>query len=241
MGARGIQNAIPSVPIHPLGRILRLLCAAVGLAAPSAWMAESPSREEPRVYRIAVQRDSAPLSQLTPNGQPEGFSIDLLKEISRRSGVRFEIIPAWWRVHLAKFRAGEIDALSGIGSESQDVDGLPIENSIRMATVRAVSLTMRGKPPTRVDELRGRRVGVSGASVSLSALRKLNLPDTQILVYSDAKALAADLRSGACDVAVSTYLGNSGIYAAPGLQKDFLSDLSFDLHIAGEIAGCFRS
>ena len=105
--------------------------------------------------------------------------MDLLQEIARRSGVRFEIIPAWWRVHLAKFRSGEIDALSGIGSESQDVDGLPIEHSIRMATVRAVSVTVRGKPPTRVDELRGRRVGVVGGSVSLSALKKLKLPDNQ--------------------------------------------------------------
>ena len=184
------------------------------------------------MYRIAVQRDSAPLSQLTPNGQPEGFSIDLLKEISRRSGVRFEIIPAWWRVHLAKFRAGEIDALSGIGSESRKVDGVPLEHSIRMATVSAIAVTGRAKPPTRLEELRGKRVGVVGGSVSLAALRKIDLPDTKVVVYEDANRLAADLRSGACDVAVSTYLAQSGITAATGLRKDFFSDLSFDLHIA---------
>jgi len=72
-----------------------------------AWLARKP------VVKIGVLADEEPYSMVR-GGRVEGFSIDVLEEITRRTGLRFEYKAGSWPEIYPAFMRGELDAIDEI-------------------------------------------------------------------------------------------------------------------------------
>jgi|GEM_PF-2508385 len=88
-----------------------MLLAAALLLASTSLRAQAPA---PPVERLRYGGDQAfaPIEWLDAKGKPQGLQIDLLDEIARETGLRFEVRLGPWKEIEAAFRAGEIDAVS---------------------------------------------------------------------------------------------------------------------------------
>lgn len=212
-------------PLHArrLAALCLLAVTTATLAAPVA---------EPATYRIAVHRASGPFSSVGPDGRPFGFATDLLGQIARRSGVRFELVPGWWSQHQNAFRAGKLDALCGISPDAE-LDHATMDYSIRFITVHAVAVTLAGKPPVRkCDDLIGKRVGLLQGSNALTHYREHQLQESNLSIFPDSTALVRALRDGKCEVIISTNLSRQAFEDMSGLEQYFLSDLKLHFYLA---------
>ncbi|MGM0501014.1 MAG: diguanylate cyclase domain-containing protein [Bacillota bacterium] len=69
---------------------------------------------------VAVMKRFPPFSYtLNQETKPQGFSIDLLKLIARKSGLDFNLKPGFWSENLSKFRTDQVDLITGISYNQQ--------------------------------------------------------------------------------------------------------------------------
>jgi ABC-type amino acid transport substrate-binding protein len=71
------------------------------------WIAQNP------VVKIGIIGDNEPYSAVRA-GSVEGFSIDVLEEISRHTGLRFSYKAGSWPEIYPAFERGELDAIDEI-------------------------------------------------------------------------------------------------------------------------------
>ena len=77
------------------------------------WIAERP------VLRVANEMDWPPFD-FAENGEPRGYSIDLISLIGQKTGLKFEFVNGYtWSDLLEKFKAGEIDIMPAIYVNNQ--------------------------------------------------------------------------------------------------------------------------
>ena len=74
-------------------------------------------KEHPMVS-IGMLSESKPYTY-DDNGVQKGFSVDLLKEVSQISGLKFDISTNYWPVIYNKFKAGKLDIISDISYKKQ--------------------------------------------------------------------------------------------------------------------------
>lgn len=102
----------------PLALFMRLFLLCLWLFATSAqsleldqqardWIARNP------VVKIGITGDNEPYSAVRA-GKVEGFSIDVLEEISRHTGLRFSYKAGSWPEIYPAFQRGELDAIDEI-------------------------------------------------------------------------------------------------------------------------------
>lgn len=87
---------------------LALLFGALAHGAPA-----SPSASA-RTVTIGILNDNEPYSWVNAQGVPQGFSIDVLEEVSRHTGVRFTYRAGNWPEIYSAFMRGELDAIDEI-------------------------------------------------------------------------------------------------------------------------------
>jgi polar amino acid transport system substrate-binding protein len=91
-----------------LGSLFSGLAASQNLdSATQARLAKNP------VVRIGVIADNEPYSAVR-SGRVEGFSIDVLEEVSRQTGLRFDYKAGSWPEIYPAFQRGELDAIDEI-------------------------------------------------------------------------------------------------------------------------------
>ena len=119
----------PAPPTEPLNNLERGLASPMEQrpAVPKPAMAASPRNQpgvvtygqvgiaagkERRTIRIGVEYNSPPLSYVSVPDQPEGFTVELLREIGFIAQIDFVYVQGSWTYILAEFNAGRIDALA---------------------------------------------------------------------------------------------------------------------------------
>ncbi|NQD92892.1 transporter substrate-binding domain-containing protein [Pseudomonas sp. CrR25] len=60
-----------------------------------------------------------PFRTLGPNGELQGLDIDLLNQLSRRTGLRFEVLRAPWARGLAALEQGKADLMTGLAKTAE--------------------------------------------------------------------------------------------------------------------------
>ena len=197
-------------------RLLTLLILATGLLANTV-QAETSSK---RTITAAVLADFPPLYSLDENGQPVGFAIDILEDISRKAELTVNyLITENWSEALAAVRSGNADLIPGIGINderqqeflfSEEVETVPVSCFIRTST----------QSITGIDSLPGHRVAVIRDSAAASRLQEI-MPTLPLMQHDNINAALLHLMAGDDD---------AFIFPEPVLKKKML-ELGIDSSI----------
>jgi ABC-type amino acid transport substrate-binding protein len=85
------------------------------------WITQLPSGEEPsggsmpvmagaETIKMGISGDEPPLDYVAADGQPGGFNVAVLKEVSQRSGINIELLSVTGSGRFAALESGKIDA-----------------------------------------------------------------------------------------------------------------------------------
>lgn len=209
---------------------LRIALVAAFVVAASVAFAASVTAPPKRVVRIGVDLNSPPLSSVGTDGQPQGFTAELLAAIAADSDLKFQLVPAYWRDQLNLFETGQLDALANVhylASREAKMDF-----TIGHAYLYGVAYVPLGAKPVRHKaELAGKAIGVLRESLGhTKALLDGGWGGT-VTDYPNLPAALAALRGGEIDVFVGQSIWSTN-FVAEGLRTDFIEDLTFDFRIA---------
>jgi ABC-type amino acid transport substrate-binding protein len=152
-----IAEKAPSMPMSKkqgLKTVAALMMAATlitGIFAGEACRAENAVPE----IRVGCEQDFKPYAFIDENGQPAGFSVDLIKAVADSMGISIRITPGTWDAAWNGLVAGKIDALpivAKLPSRISQVDfSLPHTETFDAFFVRT------GEPPQRHQCCEGKR------------------------------------------------------------------------------------
>jgi len=205
---------------------LRVLFAAVLFGV----IGVSPSSAA-AALRIGIEKNNPPLSFVDEHGQPAGFMIDLLREMSRVSGVELIPVQDYWRHHFTDLEAGRLDVLGNIADTPTNRRDLLL--SIGHARMHAVVYTRPDRPALlRTADFAGKTIAtISGTAANVRLSQDSHLGAKVISSASWKDAFAATER-GEFD---ATLFSNQ-LYPTGGtdgkLTRHFVEDMFYAYHFA---------
>ena len=143
-----------------------------GMAAIAATAAGQPPR--PLVY--GGDANFPPYEYMSPAGQPEGYNVELVRELARHEGREVDIRLGSWKAILAEFDAGAIDLMSLAYSDARAarydllVQTWTLKQGLSFAPRRTAY-------PQQLDQLAGEVVAVEENGSTHDLLR--NLPEAR--------------------------------------------------------------
>jgi ABC-type amino acid transport substrate-binding protein len=123
------------------------------------------------LLRIATDATFAPFHFLDANGQPTGFDVELARAVAERAGFAPQVIVRPYDDLLAGLPAGAHDLVAATTGITQERETLYLFTSPYFETCQAALVRQGPGEPTRVGELRGRRVGASGTGTAFRAMQ----------------------------------------------------------------------
>ena len=184
-----------------LGCVLAALASrALGADAPQLiGSATAPARQQ---IRIGLEYNSPPLSYESIPGQPEGFTVDLLRELDDASLADFVFVVGSWKQIEADFVAGKIDALANVVMTEERQKSMDF--SIGHAAIHSyVYNRPQDRPVTRLAQFPGKvMAALSGTAIYRTALNH-NGWGARIAVYHSYADMVAAVKRGDCDFALA--------------------------------------
>lgn len=196
-----------------------------------AYLARNP------VATIAMMTDIAPVVFRDGDVQ-KGFTADLLKLITQKSGLKFDIKPGFWSENIEKFKNAEVDLISELSyKKERESFALFTEPYYEMPIV-AYSRNDFGEFQG-LKSLEGKTIGVEKDIYFLSELKKI--PNLKIVEFDGARSYFKALAYEKIDLAISSLthmrliqeegflnLQLAGEILIPGIGKE---DLRFGITI----------
>ncbi|HAT33250.1 MAG TPA: histidine kinase [Janthinobacterium sp.] len=190
--------------IRPLAHALALvLCAALpAWAAPAdlsaaqrAWVARQAA------LRFAPEKDYGPFIYVDGEGNPLGLSMDFLRLIGAKTGLRFTVMEALnLDQNLALAKSGAVDLLSSLRPTPERARFLGFTTAY--VSIPAALIERAGAPASSLADMGGRRVAL-GKGYAVEAYARERYPTvTWVALPNDEEALA-ELRAGRVDAAVA--------------------------------------
>lgn len=155
---------------------------------------------------IGVQMDNVPWGFIESNGQPNGYDIDLAKELAQHFGVdyKFERVTAANRI--AMLNTGKVDLLVAVVGMYPD-RAKSVQFSKPYSTIDVILLAEKERDIKSIDDVTALRVGVArGTSLDMT-ISELLKNSSNIQRYDDDPMAIQALYSGQVDV-----LGASNMY-----------------------------
>lgn len=167
---------------------------------------------------VGGNRDYPPYEFIDKNGQPAGFTVDLIRAIAEIMGMNVEIRLDEWSKIRKELADGSIDMTLGMSHtpEREEIYDYPSPHAI----VQHAIFARKESPPVRsLEELRGKQVVVFRDGVMNEQLKALGYGKNLVLTKTAADALRL-LSSGQNDYAVIALL--PGMYI---IRENRLSNL----------------
>lgn len=171
--------------------LLLLVSLSVTLAACSPKEAEKNGQEtkaattlsaikEHKLLTAGVKADTPPYG-FVPQGQsePEGFDIDIVKQIAERMGVKLNMVVVTSANRIANLTTKKVDMLVSSLVHTRKRDEA-IDFSVTYFADSQKILVPQGSPIKTVKDLTGKRVAVGQGSIQEQMIKVLN-PDAKIL------------------------------------------------------------
>lgn len=191
--------------------LLAALPATVALAQPSRILAEVQQRG---TLRIATLAGNPPYSVFRPDGQPDGYDVDIAKALAAALKVRPEFIMVDSPGRITALQTGKADV--AVASFTNTVErSTAIAFTRPYLIVGSVFLVKADSPLRTVEELRaGKRIGVprGGTSEGIAAEAA---PGAQVIRFDSPNDAFLALRSGQVDAQLQDSLQNALL-----VQKD---------------------
>lgn len=156
------------------------------------------------VIRVGGNRDYPPYEMPGKNGEPAGFTVDLLKAIADVMGMKVDIQLGGWADRHDDLKEGRIDMTLGMNN-SQERDRI-FDFSTPYTVVQQAVFARRGSPPVRsLEELRGKKVILHRKGIMHERLKKLGCEKDLVFSETPAGSLLL-LASGEGDYALVALL-----------------------------------
>ncbi len=197
--------------------------------------------------QVGYEPKAEPFAFVDEGGQPNGFAIELLREIGRAQHVEMQFQVRPWAELIEEFRAGDHDIIVNV---ARAPDRLAyIDFSVPYSDLRAGVFVRRG---TRIDsesDLAGKRFAVMSRGLSHDyVLRRGWASREELIIGTDVIDCLRKLDEGECDVVFGTELVLSKHVRELGLRNIRLTsielpDLTYQLRFGvhrGEAALLFQ-
>ena len=163
---------------------------------------------------VASEEDWPPFN-FSVNGKAQGYSIDIINLIARKTGLKLEMVKGYfWNELLQKAKAGEIDVLPALWKTKAREKFLNFTPSYH--TDKYILVIRKDSSLSSLEALKGRVLAVSKGS-AFNDMIKQRYPDIHLLEVDDDHQGLVSLRVGKSDaymgsMAVSNYIiKDSGI------------------------------
>ncbi|RXK53352.1 transporter substrate-binding domain-containing protein [Oleiharenicola lentus] len=189
--------------IYPKQPYYRVLFACLLLAGAGAMGGAEPPGES-RVLRVGVLTDNYPYSFRDSDGKVKGFAYDVVDGVVEVMGLKVERIEGNTQQIYARFERGELDILQSLAQmpEREAVADFSVPYLNMVGTIFVHKDDQR---VLRVEDLRGRRVGVHRSSLGEMLLRQSGLGDSIVYVESVQAALE-QVNNGQIDATLASRL-----------------------------------
>ncbi len=179
------------------------VCLGMSMAGASqTGMSDSVSQE---TVSIAVLDNFPPFS-FSVRGKVAGFTIDYLALMSEKSGIPFTLVPGKWEENLARFTAGEVDAITAI-SHTAEREAFTWFTAPYYLIPTVVYIREGGFDYHGAKTLQGRRVGIESDIYYKPFLERY--PGIDIVEIDDTNDLMKQLSFGEIDAVVTNInIGN---------------------------------
>lgn len=158
--------------------------------------------EHPRL-RVAVIEDSPPISFFDQHDQLRGICADVLEKISRRTGLRFEMVRGGTIDELEELvRTGKADAIAALNLNSQSASDLRFTRPYLTTPYVLVSSNREGSPDS-LDEMVGKRLAFSQRS-NLGSYVEEYYPGVTLVPAPDSRAAMGMVAEGKADASINT-------------------------------------
>ncbi|MBS0630502.1 MAG: transporter substrate-binding domain-containing protein [Verrucomicrobia bacterium] len=184
--------------------------------------------------RVAVENNQPPLSFSDAQRQPTGFTTELLREMSRVSGVEFVVVPGSWREALERFQSGQVDALAN--TTITDERRATMDFSIGHAYVHGVIFHRADHPAiTSTADFKGKTIATLNSSVSAANARRHHGWGANLRTYDTWQAALDATDRGECDGTLSlTRFGSLDNFKVDehGMRRSYVDDIIHQYHFA---------
>ncbi len=199
---------------------------AVTLAAAAA--------DQTAPMRVGFETNAEPMSSIGPDGQIQGFSVDLVNAIAEE--MKFPVTPVVgpWEDLFARFKAGQVDVLASL-AYTKERDEF-IEFAVSHLLMKGAVFVRKGDRSIRtLADLATVRVGVQPHSFSHEYLSRRGWDRHLVFVDTFRDALHA-LDEGRCDAVAAVGIIGNNIIRTDKLQNVMQSDVAaedftYELHM----------
>jgi polar amino acid transport system substrate-binding protein len=191
--------------MHRLGGWRLALLLAVGLAAMGGTATGAAAQTLDRIIkekkiRITAEVTSPPFGILDQNGQPDGSEIATARQLAKDLGVELDLVQVTAPNRIPALLAGRADvAISSLSITFERAKTVMFANphgalSIVITAPQSVAIASPA-------DLKGKRVGLTRATLEEATVPKMAPPGTEIVYFDDIAATIQALLSGQIDAA----------------------------------------
>lgn len=197
---------------------LCVFCFSGPAFAPNAGAAEE------EVLIVASDCTWPPMEILDNNKQPDGYSVDYIKEVAKAAGLKVQPQNVAWDGILGGVMTGKYDIVASSVTITPERKA-QIDFTDPYLNVDQVVIMPAGKKIDKLEDLAGKKVGGQIATTGIFEMRKANVP-AELKEYDDVGLAIQDLVGGRidaviCDDPVAMYYVNKKPDTAGKLNTTF--------------------
>lgn len=185
--------------MNNMKKLMTLALIAIVILAPCFATGSKEETSEEVVYNVASSCDYPPLEYIDDNGNMVGYEIELLEEISKVTGVKFNIVNVAFDGIIAGIQGGQYDI--GASGFTITEDRAKVVDFTDPNGAFTLAIVTKNETEGLVDEksLIGKKVGVQIGTTCQFACEEAGLT---ISTYDEAPSAILDLANGNIDAVV---------------------------------------
>lgn len=175
-------------------------------------------------YKVASDCTWPPMEYLDDNKQPQGYSVDYIREVAKAAGIDVDIMNVAWDGIFGGVATGKYDIVASSTTITPERKKQFDFSEPYYDVVQAVVLPA-GKEIKSLDDLKGKKVGGQIGTTGIFVMRKAD-PNANLREYDDVGLAIQDLVGGRldaviCDDPVAMYYVNKKPDTAGKLNLSF--------------------
>ncbi|MBF2049718.1 MAG: ABC transporter permease subunit [Elainella sp. C42_A2020_010] len=161
----------------------------------------SVARAQPRTLTVAVEPVYAPFEFKAPNGELQGFDIDIIRAIGEAADFQVEFQSIAFDGMIPALQAGTVDAAVGAMTITPERAKAVSFSRPYFKAGLAIATPENASDIDSLDDLRGKRVAVQIGTTGAKAVAAI--PDAEVRTFNAAVLTLQELQNGNVDAAVN--------------------------------------
>ena len=177
---------------------MKKLFVGLLLASSLSWTVQTQAAD--KVLRIGTEGAYAPFNFTAPNGELQGFEIDIAKALCEEMKVKCQLVQQDWDGMIPALLAKKYDAImASMAITNERKQKIDFSNKYYSAPSRFVHKAGDGVADITPAALKGKRIGVQRATIQDGYLSEL-YKDSTVIRYGTQEEANLDLAAGRVDL-----------------------------------------